>query len=107
MQDVDRLLDAALDLRLLSCGIDRAQFGGQREGLLQDYAQLPLREWSLAEASLRITRMGSGQQVRMPRNLLVLMCTWFRVLGARRAGAPEPRASVAKASRYVRVRPQN
>ena len=62
---------------LLARGADRAEFSGRLEELLQDYVQLPLREWSFAEALLRITRMSEGQQVRMPRNLLVLTRTLF------------------------------
>ena len=77
LQDAEWLLDAALDLGLLARGADRAEFSGRLEELLQDYVQLPLREWSFAEALLRITRMSEGQQVRMPRNLLVLTRTLF------------------------------
>jgi len=75
LQDADWLLDAALDLGLVARSVDRAEFSGRLEELLQDYVQLPLREWSFAEALLRITRMGTGQHVRIPRNLLVLMRT--------------------------------
>lgn len=77
LQDAEWLLDAALDLGLLARGVDRAEFSGRLEELLQDYVQLPLREWSFGEALLRITRMGTGLHVRMPRNLLVLMRTLF------------------------------
>lgn len=77
LQDAEWLLDAAVDLGLLARGIDRAEFSGRLEELLQDYVQLPLREWSFAEALLRIARMGTGQHVRIPRNLLVLMRTVF------------------------------
>jgi ubiquinone biosynthesis protein len=75
LQDADWLLDAALDLGLVARSVDRAEFSGRLEELLQDYVQLPLREWSFAEALLRITRMSTGQHVRIPRNLLVLMRT--------------------------------
>ena len=77
LQDAEWLLDAAFDLGLLARGADRAEFSGRLEELLQDYVQLPLREWSFAEALLRITRMSEKQQVRMPRNLLVLTRTLF------------------------------
>jgi ubiquinone biosynthesis protein len=77
LQDAEWLLDAALDLGVLARGVDRAEFSGRLEELLQDYVQRPLREWSFAEALLRITRMGTGQHVRMPRNLLVLLRTLF------------------------------
>lgn len=44
---------------------------------VKDYVHLPLREWSFAEAVLRITRMSTVQSARMPRNLLVLTRTLF------------------------------
>ena len=77
LQDAEWLLDAALDLGILAGNVDRAEFSGRLEELLQDYAQLPLREWSFADALLRIARMGTGQHVRIPRNLLVLIRAVF------------------------------
>lgn len=77
IQDAAWLLDSALDLGILAGGLDRAVFVNQLDVMLQDYAQLPLREWSFAEALLRISRMGGGQQFQVPQNLLVLTRTAF------------------------------
>ncbi len=76
-QDADWLLDSYLDLGVLAGDIDREQFRRGLEELIQDYARLPLKEWSFAEALLRISRMGRGQNIRAPANLLVLMRTAF------------------------------
>lgn len=77
LQDAEWLLDAALDLGVLAPDVDRAETSARLEELLQDYVQLPLREWSFAEALLRIARLGTGQFVRLPRNLLVFIRTVF------------------------------
>jgi ubiquinone biosynthesis protein len=77
LQDAEWLLDSALDLGILAGDLDRDVFLGELEQLTQDYAQLPLKEWSFAEALLRIARMGRGRNVRIPHNLLVLMRTAF------------------------------
>lgn len=72
-QDSEWMLDAALDLGLLAGALDHAEF---RQGLLeviQDYAGLPLKDWSLAEAFVRVARLGRGRNIRIPHNLLVLM----------------------------------
>lgn len=77
LQDAEWLLDSALDLGILAGNLDRDVFLGELEQLTQDYAQLPLKEWSFAEALLRIARMGQGRNVRIPHNLLVFMRTVF------------------------------
>ena len=77
LQDAAWLLDSALDLGILAGDVDRAILKRQLDQLLQDYAQLPLSEWSFAEAMLRIARMGDGRHFRLPHNLLVLMRTAF------------------------------
>ena len=77
LQDAAWLLDSALDLGILAGDLDRATLKSQLDELLQDYAQLPLREWSFAEALLRIARMGTGEHFRIPHNLLVLMRATF------------------------------
>ena len=77
LQDADWVLDSALDLGILAGNLDRDRFLGELEQLTQDYAQLPFKEWSFAEALLRIARMGQGRNVRIPHNLLILMRTAF------------------------------
>ena len=72
-QDSEWMLDAALDLGLLAGALDRAAFRHGMQELIQDYAGLPLRDWSLAEAFMRVARLGRGRNIRIPHNLLVLM----------------------------------
>jgi len=76
-QDAGWMLDAALDLGVLAGTMERAEFRRGLAELIQDYARLPLREWSFAEALLRIARMGGGRNIRVPHNVLVLMRTVF------------------------------
>jgi ubiquinone biosynthesis protein len=76
-QDADWLLEAAIDLGILGGELDRSEF---RRGLVEiigDYAALPLKDWSLAEAFLRVTRLGQAQNVFVPLDLLVLMRAMF------------------------------
>jgi ubiquinone biosynthesis protein len=76
-QDADWLLEAAIDLGILGGDLDRSEF---RRGLVEiigDYAALPLKDWSLAEAFLRVTRLGQAQNVFVPLDLLILMRTMF------------------------------
>lgn len=76
-QDADWLLETAIDLGMLGGELDRSEF---RRGLVEiigDYAALPLKDWSLAEAFLRVTRLGQAQNVFVPLDLLILMRTMF------------------------------
>jgi ubiquinone biosynthesis protein len=72
-QDADWLLDAAIDLGVLGGEIDRAEFRRGLSEIIADYAAAPLKEWSLAEAFLRVTRLGRTQNVFVPYDLLVLI----------------------------------
>ena len=72
-QDSEWMLDAALDLGLLAGALDRAEFRQGMQELIQDYAGLPLKDWSLAEAFVRVARLGRGRNIRIPHSLLVLM----------------------------------
>jgi len=76
-QDADWLLDAYLDLGVLSADLDESAYRAGLEKLLDDYARLPLKDWSFAVAFSRIIRMGRGRDVRFPRSLLILMRTLF------------------------------
>ncbi len=71
--DSEWLLDAYIDLGIVAGELDRAAFRRGLEELLEDYAARPLKEWSLAEAFVRIVRLGRGQNVLIPHALLVLM----------------------------------
>lgn len=88
-QDADWLLDAYLDMGVLAEDLDIAVYRTGLEKLLEDYARLPLKDWSFAVAFLRIARMGGGRDVRFPRNLLVLMRTLFLMETTVRSLDPE------------------
>lgn len=76
-QDPDWLLDAAIDLGLLGGEMDRGEFRRGLADIIADYAALPVKEWSLGEAFLRVTRLGRAQNVLVPYDLLVLMRMTF------------------------------
>lgn len=88
-QDADWLLDAYLDMEVLAGDLDIAVYHAGLERLLEDYARLPLKDWSFAVAFLRIARLGGGRDVRFPRNLLVLMRTLFLMETTVRSLDPE------------------
>lgn len=76
-QDADWLLETAIELGILGGEMNRSEF---RRGLVEiigDYAALPLKDWSLAEAFLRVTRLGQAQNVFVPLDLLILMRAMF------------------------------
>ena len=76
-QDPEWFLDAAIDLGVLGGEMDRAEFRRGLAAIISDYAALPLKEWSLAEAFLRVTRLGREQNVFIPYDLVVLMRALF------------------------------
>lgn len=88
-QDGEWLLDASLDLGLLGGAVDRSVFRSGLEELIQDYTQMPLRDWSFGEAFIRIARMGKGQNMRIPHHLLVLLRAVFLMENTVRKLDPE------------------
>lgn len=76
-QDAAWTLDAAIDLGVLGGEMDRAEFQRGIGEVLADYATLPLKDWSLAEAFLRVARLAQGTNITIPHNLLVLMRALF------------------------------
>ena len=72
-QDADWLLDSAIDLGILGGEMDRAEFRRGLAEIIADFAAVPLKEWSLADAFLRVARLGRAQNVFVPYDLLVLM----------------------------------
>lgn len=88
-QDADWLLDAAIDLGILGSELDRAEFRRGLAEILVDYAALPLKEWSMADAFLRVTRLGQEKNILVPYDLLVLMRALFLIEHAVRALDPE------------------
>lgn len=88
-QDADWLLDAAIDLGVLGGKLDRAEFRRGLTEIMADFAARPLKDWSLAEAFLRITRLGQAQNVFIPYDLVVLMRAMFNVEHAVRTLDPD------------------
>jgi len=76
-QDPDWLLDASIDLGVLGGQMDRVHFRHGLSEIIADYAAMPLKDWSLAEAFLRVTRLGLAQNVLVPYDLLILMRAMF------------------------------
>lgn len=88
-QDPDWFLDAAIDLGVLGGEIDRTEFRRGLAAIISDYAALPLNEWSLAEAFLRVTRLGRAQNVFIPYDLVVLARALFLAENVVRTLDPE------------------
>ncbi len=76
-QDSDWMFDSYLDLGVLGGELDRGEFRRGLEEMLEDYSHTPLKDWSFAEAFVRIAHLGRGQNIRIPHNLLVLMRAMF------------------------------
>ena len=88
-QDADWLLDAAIDLGVLGGEMNRAEFRHGLAEIIADYAARPVRDWSMAEAFLRISRLGQAQNVFVPYELIVLMRAMFNAEHAVRTLDPE------------------
>ncbi len=88
-QDADWLLDAYQDLGIITDDINVAAYRAGLDQLLEDYARLPLKDWSFAEAFLRMARLSQGRDVRFPKNLLLFMRTLFLVENTVRSLDPE------------------
>lgn len=72
-RDSGWLLDAYQDLGLIAGELDRAGFVRGLEEMLEDYAALPMKDWSFSEAFIAMVRLGRGRNVRVPHNLLVYL----------------------------------
>jgi ubiquinone biosynthesis protein len=88
-QDADWLLDAFLDLGMLAGQVDRAELRAGLQEVIADYARKPLRDWSFGEAFMRVSRLGHGQNIRLPHHLLVLMRAVFLMESTVRKLDPE------------------
>ncbi len=88
-KDAAWMLDAAVELGLLGGSIDRPVFTRGIEEILSDFATRPLKDWSLAEAVLRVARLGSGENLVLPQNLVVLVRALFLVESALRTLDPD------------------
>lgn len=88
-QDADWLLDAAIDLGVLGGTLDRGELRRGLAEIIGDYAGRPIKEWSLAEAFVRVMRLGQGQNLLVPYDLVVLMRCMFLVEHAVRTLDPD------------------
>ncbi len=88
-QDADWVVDAWLDLGLLGENTDRAVFVPVVRALVADCAQRPLKDWSLSGALAQLVAAGRTQEVRLPRDLLVLTRTLLLLEGTVRLLAPD------------------
>ena len=73
--DAEWMTDACLDLGILGGEIDRRNFLRSLEELVEEYAHLPLKDYSLAEVIMRIARMGRDSDISIPNNLLIFSRT--------------------------------
>ncbi len=83
------LADTYLDLGVVTGDVNQAELRRGIEEMLKQYAVLPLRDWSFAEAFLEIVRIGRVQNIRLPHNLLVFMRTSFLMENTVRALDPD------------------
>lgn len=88
-QNAAWVLDTAIDLGILQGRLDREEFIRGIEEILADYSTQPIKEWSMAEALVRVSRLGEGENVAIPQNLLVLMRATFLIESALRTLDPE------------------
>lgn len=88
-QDAGWVLDTAIDLGILSGELQRGEFIHGIDGILADYSTRPIKEWSMAEALVRVSRLGSGENLAIPHNLLVLMRAMFLIEHALRTLDPD------------------
>lgn len=88
-QDAGWVLDTAIDLGILGGEIDRPEFTRGIDEILADYSARPIKEWSMAEALVRVSRLGKGENFSIPHNLLVLMRAMFLVESALRTLDPD------------------
>ena len=88
-QDADWVVDAWLDLGLVGEGTDRAVFVPVVRALVADCAEHPLKDWSLSDALAQLVAAGRTQDVRLPRDLLVLTRTLLLLEGTVRLLAPD------------------
>jgi ubiquinone biosynthesis protein len=88
-RDAEAALDAGIELQLLGGALDRREFTASIDQILSELAGLPLKDWSIAEALLRVARLGHGQHFTLPRDLLVLMRALFLLESTTRALDPQ------------------
>ena len=88
-QDAGWVLDTAIDLGILGGELDRVEFTRGIDEILADYSAQPINEWSMAEALVRVSRLGKGENFAVPHNLLILMRAMFLIENALRTLDPD------------------
>ena len=88
-RDAESALDAAIELRMLGGVLDRREFTGAIDRILSELAGLPMKDWSIADALLRVARLGDGEHFSLPRDLLVLMRALFLLESTTRTLDPD------------------
>ncbi len=88
-RDADWALDAAISLGLLGGPLDRAEFRRGVSAIIAELSSVPIADWSIAEAVLRVARLGTGENFVLPHELAVLMRTLFLLEGTLRQLDPE------------------
>jgi ubiquinone biosynthesis protein len=88
-QDAGWMLDAAIALSLIDRQAERTLFVQGIEEILSDYSSLPLKDWSIADAFLRVMRLGDGAHVVVPYNLMVFVRALFLIEGCLRRLDPD------------------
>lgn len=83
-QDAGWMLDAAIALSLIDRQAERTLFMQGIEEILTDYSSLALKDWSIADAFLRVMRLGDGAHVVVPYNLMVFVRALFLIEGCLR-----------------------
>ena len=71
-QDEDWLVDAAVDLGLLSSNADRRAARENASAVFAQYASRPLADWSLGDVLLRFMRIGRQAGMSVPLDLAIL-----------------------------------
>lgn len=87
--DAAGVLDASTTLGFLTARLDRRAYLRAISEVLSELTTLPLAQWSVAEVVWRVTRIGAGENLRLPRHLLVLIRTLFLLENTLRALDPE------------------
>ncbi|MEQ1945292.1 AarF/UbiB family protein [Mesorhizobium sp. VNQ89] len=88
-QDAAWMLDAAIELALIDRRAERTLFVHGIDEILSDYSSLPLKDWSIADAFLRVMRLGDSAHAAVPYNLMVLVRALFLIEGCLRRLDPD------------------
>lgn len=88
-QNADWVVDAWLDMGLIQQHADRRIFLDVVDDLLRDFADLPMREWSIANALSRLIAAGRSSAVGLPSDLLVFCRTVLLLESTLQRIAPE------------------